>query len=186
MASSILEQMQSIFKEADCLYSQEEVTAAIHKMADQLTELADARPIFLVVMNGGLIFAGQLLPCLPFPLQVDYVHASRYGTATRGQQLRWIQTPRIPLRERAVVLVDDIYDEGATLLGVMEYCLAQGARSVKTCVLVEKIHDRKARPDYRPDYCGLAVPDRFVFGYGLDYQGYWRNAPGIYAITERP
>lgn len=177
-------EIQDILRDADCLYTQEAVTTAIQRMATELTALANENPIFLVVMNGGLIFSGQLLPLLNFPLQIDYVHASRYGSATQGSRLRWMREPMLPLKDRTVVLVDDIYDEGATLLGVADYCRTQGAKSVLTCVLVEKLHDRKVNPDYKPDFSGLTVPDRFVFGYGLDYQGYWRNAPGIFAIKE--
>lgn len=172
-----------IFEEADLLASQEEVAVAIDRMATEITEhLHDRRPLVLCVMNGGLIIAGQLLPKLRFPLEIDYVHATRYGDRTKGGGMNWRVMPREDMKDRTVLLLDDILDEGVTLDALARHCRKQGAREVLLAVLVEKLHLRKVRPGMRADFSGLDVGDRFLFGYGLDYKGYWRNAPGIYAV----
>jgi len=119
---------------------------------------------------------------LVFPLEVDYVHATRYGHETTGAHLNWTAKPRLDLQGRTVLLLDDILDEGVTLAAIADYCRQQGAARVLMAVLVEKLHLRKVTPGMRADFSGLEVGDRFLFGYGLDYKGYWRNAPGIYAV----
>lgn len=172
-----------VFAEADLLVGATEVASAIGRMAREITaSLQDADPVVLCVMNGGLIFAGQLLTSLQFPLQVDYVHATRYGHAVNGAMLNWTVRPQIDLKGRSVLLVDDILDEGVTLAAIAEYCRQQGAARVLMAALVEKLHLRKVTPGMRADFSGIEVGDRFLFGYGLDYKGYWRNAPGIYAV----
>ena len=169
--------------EADLLVSESEVEGAIKRLALEITsQLKDSRPVLLCVMNGGLIFTGQLLTKLVFPLEVDYVHATRYGHETNGANLQWTVKPQLDLKGRCVLLLDDILDEGVTLAAIAEYCRAQGAAEVLMAVLVEKLHLRKVTPGMRPDFTGIEVGDRFLFGYGLDYKGYWRNAPGIYAV----
>ena len=175
--------IQTAIQTADCLYTAAEVETAIAHMAEAITRrLADADPVVLCVMNGGLIVTGRLLPLLSFPLQLDYAHATRYGAETRGGGLLWLVRPVMNLRDRTVLIVDDILDEGHTLAAIMDYCLAQGAREVLTAILVNKLHDRKARNGLKGDFVGLQAADRFLFGYGMDYQNYWRNAPGIYAV----
>lgn len=169
--------------EGELLVSENDVTAAIARIAREMTvELRDSNPVLICCMNGGLVFAGQLLTKLVFPLQVDYVHATRYGHEINGVALDWKVRPQIDLRNRTVVLLDDILDEGVTLAAIAGYCRQQGAAAVMMAVLVEKLHLRKVTPGMRADFTGIEVGDRFLFGYGLDYKGYWRNAPGIYAL----
>lgn len=169
--------------ESDLLVSEAEVAAAIARIADEMTaELRDLNPVLICCMNGGLAFSGQLLTKLVFPLQVDYVHATRYGHAINGVALDWKVRPQIDLRGRTVVLLDDILDEGVTLAAIADYCRQQGAAKIMMAVLVEKLHLRKVTPGLKADFSGIEVGDRFLFGYGLDYKGYWRNAPGIYAL----
>ena len=180
---SIVQSMQQVFDEADCLYTKSQVERAIAQLAGNITEtLAESNPLVISVMNGGLVFAGQLLPLLQFPLQQDYMHASRYGEAVQGGTLHWRVRPESMLTDRTVLIIDDILDQGETLAAIVEDCNKAGAKAVYTAVLVEKLHDRKARPDMHADYCALTVEDRFIFGYGMDYKGYWRNAAGIYAV----
>jgi hypoxanthine phosphoribosyltransferase len=172
-----------MFSEADCLVSEPEVISAIGRLAAEITvRLKDTNPVVICIMNGGLIFTGQLLPQLVFPLQVDYVHATRYGHEKNGANLNWTVRPQLDLKGRTVLLLDDILDEGVTLAAIAEYCRQQGATEVLMAALVEKLHLRKVTPGMRADFTGIEVGDRFVFGYGLDYKGYWRNAPGIYAV----
>lgn len=178
-----VEEVNSVLEEADLLVGEAEVTAAIGRMAVELTaRLRDADPVVFCVMNGGLIFAGQLLTRLVFPLEVAYVHATRYGHETSGSSLNWIVRPQLDLEGRTVLLLDDILDEGVTLAAIADYCREQGAAEVLMAVLVDKRHDRKVTPGFRAEFTGIETEDRFLFGYGLDYRGYWRNAPGIYAV----
>lgn len=172
-----------VLAEADLLASMETVDRAISRMATDITlRLSNSRPVFLCVMNGGLIFAGQLLSRLIFPLEIDYVHVTRYGHATSGGVITWLARPQINLYGRSVVLLDDILDEGATIASIADYCRQQGASEVLMAVMVDKRHDRKITVGFKADFTGLEIEDRFLFGCGLDYQGYWRNAPGIYAV----
>ena len=174
------EHVEQIYREADCLHTQEQVEAAIVRMAGEITvRLKEANPLVLCVMTGAVIPMGQLLTHLAFPLQIDYVHATRYCGETCGGALNWLARPRMAVQDR-VVLVDDILDEGVTLKAILEDLGAQGAREVYSAVLVEKEHDRKN--GLKADFVGLTVEDRYVFGYGMDYKDYLRNAPGIFAV----
>lgn len=180
------EQARAVLADAERLHDAAAVDAALAAMARQITKrLGHAKepPLVLVVMTGGLIPAGQLLPKLEFPLEIDYIHATRYRGSTQGGDLIWIARPQLELRDRTVLILDDILDEGHTLAGIIEECEAQGAREVLTAVLVEKLHDRRHR-GLRADFVGVEVDDRYVFGAGMDYKGFWRNLPGIFAAKE--
>ena len=178
-----MEEVRRAREEADCLADAATVEAALDRMAGEITaRLADANPLVYAVMNGGLILAGRILPRLPFPLEVAYLHASRYGHAIQGTLLDWRVRPTQDLRGRTVLVLDDILDEGHTLKAIIEHLKEEGAAEVLSAVLVHKLHDRKATPGMRADFSGLDIPDRFLFGCGMDYKGYWRNAPGIYAV----
>lgn len=178
-----INETRSVLDESDLLASEAEVVNAIARIAAEMTtELNESNPVLICCMNGGLVFAGQLLTKLQFPLQVDYVHATRYGHEINGVALDWKIRPQFDLHDRTVVLLDDILDEGITLAAIAAYCREQGAANVLMAVLVEKLHLRKVTPGMRADFTGIEVGDRFLFGYGLDYKGYWRNAPGIYAL----
>jgi hypoxanthine phosphoribosyltransferase len=179
-----VEDARAVLRRADCLYSSREVEAALDSIAQDIsTKLQDKNPIILCVMNGGLVPTGQLVTRLNFPLQFDYLHATRYRGETSGGALHWLAKPHLSLKGRAVLVVDDILDEGLTLAAIIEYCKEQGAREVYSAVLVEKLHDRKSGLKHA-DFVGLQVEDRYVFGYGMDYKGMLRNAPGIYAVNE--
>ena len=178
-----LPDIQRAMSEADCLVNAARVEQAIEAMAARITErLQGKNPLVYAVMNGGLVFAGRLLPKLDFPLEMAYLHATRYGHAINGTLLDWRVRPTQDLRGRTVLVLDDILDEGWTLQAILEYIRNEGAAEVLSAVLVHKDHSRKARPGMRADFTGLDVADRFVFGCGMDYKGYWRNAPGIYAL----
>ena len=173
-----------MMQEAECLVDRQAVGQALDRMAAAIChDLSETFPMVLTVMNGGMVVCGELLLRLAFPLEVGYLHATRYGFDRVGSELEWLSAVPTGVAGRTVVLVDDIYDEGITLLAIREACLKLGATHVRTAVLLEKDHDRKVCHDYHPDYVGLTVADRFVFGYGLDVEGVWRNAPGIYAVT---
>lgn len=178
-----LDELKRAREEADCLADDATVERALERMAGEITaRLADRNPLVYAVMNGGLIFAGRILPRLPFPLEVAYLHATRYGHALQGTLLDWRVRPTQDLRGRTVLVLDDILDEGHTLQAIIEHLRQEGAADVLSAVLVHKVHERKAYPGMRADFSGLDIPDRFLFGCGMDYKGYWRNAPGIYAV----
>lgn len=175
--------LKKILAQSELIYSENDVEAAIDQIAAQITrDMQDSFPIVLTVMVGAVIFSGKLLGRLSFPLEIDYVHATRYGSKTQGGQLAWLVYPRLTLKDRDILILDDIFDEGLTLKAIVEHCYASGARSVKTAVLVDKHRQRAV--DFIPDYIGLKVEDRYVFGYGMDYKGYLRNVMGIYAIQD--
>lgn len=174
------QQAWEVLQKADRLYSPEQVEAALAAMAERINQtLAGADPLVVCVMTGGVVPFGQLLPRFQFPLQIDYVHATRYGKRLHGGQLQWISGPHQDPRDRVVLLIDDIFDEGATLAGIETRYRADGAREVYKAVLVVK--NRPRTHDVQIDFAGLEVPDRYVFGCGMDYKGYLRNIPGIYA-----
>ena len=136
----------------------------------------------LCVLHGGLIFTGHLLTRLQFPLQQDYIHATRYCGQTTGEGLKWLAPPHESLENRTILLLDDIFDQGYTMQAIRDYCLAAGAAAVYSAVLLTKNHPRD-KAEMRPDFVGLEVEDRYVFGFGMDYELLWRNANGIYAMT---
>ncbi|MEN8176469.1 MAG: hypoxanthine-guanine phosphoribosyltransferase [Pseudomonadota bacterium] len=174
---------QHVFEESDCIHDAAAVESALDRMAATISaELKDADPVVLCVMTGGVVAAGRLLTRLDFPLTLDYVHATRYRGGTRGDDLEWRTRLNGELKERNVLILDDILDEGYTLQAIVTACQDLGAARVVSAVLVAKRHDRGS--GFQADIVGLEVPDRYVFGYGMDYHGYWRNAPGIYALPE--
>lgn len=177
------EEARRLLAEAELICPEAAIAAAIERLAAEITAAAgDAYPLVLTVMGGGVVFAGQLLPKLLFPLECDYLHATRYGAAMGGGELHWLVEPRTPVAGRTVLVLDDILDEGHTLKAIIEHLKEEGAAEVLSAVLVHKLHDRKATPGMRADFSGLDIADRFLFGCGMDYKGYWRNAPGIYAV----
>ncbi len=181
--SVTLDEVKQVYAEADCLFTAAQVEDVIDRMAGEITtRLADANPIIFCVMNGGLIVSGRLLPKLEFPLEAEYLHATRYGHKLYGTSLDWKVRPTKQLKGRTVLIIDDILDEGETLGAIADWCRDMDAKEVLTAVLVDKEHDRKARPDLVPEFVGLRTPDRYLFGFGMDYKGYWRNAPGIFAL----
>lgn len=168
---------------AELLISSEAVHAAVVRVAQEVTAaLCERNPVVLAVMRGGVVFAGHLLPLLPFPLDFDYVDATRYGSATSGGQLQWRVDVPASVRGRVVLVVDDILDEGRTLAAIRERLLAAGAAQVLIAVFADKRLPR-AKP-VAADFTGVSVPDRYVFGFGMDVRGQWRNLPGIHALKD--
>lgn len=185
MAEIQIEEINRVLAESDCLATAQEVEQAYDRMAAAIAQrLSHANPLVYVVMKGGLIVAGQLLPRLHLPLEVDYLHATRYGDALTGHgSIEWHVPPDAICAGRSVLVIDDILDEGFTLAAICTELRALGAAEVLTAVLVHKMHERKATPGMRADFTGLEIADRFLFGCGMDYRGYWRNATGIHALS---
>lgn len=179
---SEIKRIHEVLADADCLASEQQVADAFDRMAAEVTrQLQDAMPVVYCVMNGGLFTTSELVKRLQFPLEMDYLHATRYRRQIKGGDLHWRVEPEVTMKGRSVLIVDDILDEGATLAAILEHCRQQGARQVFCAVLVDKNHNRKAVEGFKADFTGLDVEDRYLFGCGMDYQGYLRNLPAIYA-----
>ncbi|MET0936314.1 MAG: hypoxanthine-guanine phosphoribosyltransferase [Luteibacter sp.] len=169
---------------SDVLFSRERLDTEIVRMGREIDAALDGEtPVFLTVMHGALIFAGQLAFAIKTDLEFDYVHATRYRGETSGSDLHWLRRPEVPLKDRTVVLVDDILDEGHTLKAVRDACVEMGAKRVLLAVLCTKLHDRRAH-GIEADFNGVDLPDRYVFGYGMDYHEQARNLPAIYALKD--
>jgi hypoxanthine phosphoribosyltransferase len=173
-----------ILRHSEEIVSAAEVDASISRMAQAIrTELSEAFPLVLSVMGGAAVFTGMLLPRLDFPLEFDYIHLTRYRNTTKGSpDTQWRVAPAESVKDRVVLVLDDIFDEGETMAAIRERILAMGATRFLSAVLCEKTL-AKSKPLY-PDYCGVKVPDRYVFGCGMDAKGYWRNLPTIRALNE--
>ena len=177
------QQATTLLATADLIHSADTVAAAVGRVARAITaRLHDCNPLLLCVMKGGVPFAGQLMTQLSFPLEFDYVDVSRYGPATAGGELSWRVEPSQRVNGRTVLVVDDILDEGLTLAAIRDRLLAMGATACYTAVLADKLNG--ITKPLRADFVALTVPDRFVFGYGMDARGAWRNLSAIYAMRE--
>lgn len=176
-------QARDILSNAELLFTGEQVSAALHRVAQEINAtLADAHPLILSVMGGAVVFTGQLLPLLDFPLDFDYVHVSRYGNTKQGGEMHWKVAPRENVRGKVVLVVDDILDEGETIAAIKQRVMELGANRFYSAVFADK--DNGRNKPVRADFVGMTVPDRFVFGYGMDIHGAWRNLPAIYAVKE--
>lgn len=170
-----------ILEDADLICTAENSALAVRRVAEEITaRLGDANPLVLAVMGGAVVFTGQLLPRLVFPLDFDYLHVTRYGDVTTGGKLRWIVEPRAEVKGRIVLVLDDILDEGITLAEISRRLKEQGATEVLSAVFANKNLDRAKPID--ADFVGVQVPNRYVFGYGMDVKGAWRNLPAVYAV----
>lgn len=176
----------AVLERAELIHDRAAVERALDRMASEINAwFAGEVILYLPVLQGGLIPAGMLAPRLTVDLEQDYVHATRYRGDTTGRELIWRSKPMVPVAGRRVLVMDDILDEGLTLKAILEWCREQGAQSVASAVLVEKAHERR-QPGVTADFVGLHVPDRYVFGFGLDYRERFRNLPGIYAVAAEP
>lgn len=183
MSDALASEAWAVYRAAECLYDEATVRGAVDRLAGEVTAaLAGRNPLLLCPMTGGVVLAGHLLPQLDFPLEFDYIHATRYAGALSGGELTWKVTPTAELAGRHVLIVDDVLDRGITLAALVDFCRREGAASVHTLVLVDKRCQRVA--DIEADFVGLATPDRYLFGWGMDYKGYLRNVPGIYAVAQ--
>lgn len=172
-----------VLEQADVVCDEAASRAAVERVAREITaRLGEQWPVVISVMGGGVVFTGQLLPLLRFPLEFDYLHATRYRGSTSGGSIEWKVMPKTPLKGRVVLVLDDILDQGHTLLAIRERVLAEGASAFYSAVFTDKV---LATPKpIHADFVGLRVPDRYVFGYGMDVNGAWRNLPAVYAVKD--
>ena len=176
---------QQVLQQAELVFDTADINAAIERLAQRLTErLRNKATLVLCVMQGGLMFTGKIMSCLPVDAEFDYIHATRYGDNTSGDAIEWLAYPKKKLENRTVLILDDILDEGYTLAAIEQYCHDQGAREVLSAVLLQKKHDR-LKPGMHCEFVALEVDDRYVFGYGMDYKGKLRQLDRIYALRQR-
>ncbi len=181
---SIPETIKAVYENSTLLFTTDEIEAALDRMAVQIHEkLNDKNPVIICVMVGGLVPMGNLLPRLDFPLEVDYVHATRYRGEITGGELHWKVRPGVNLTGRTVLVVDDILDGGVTLAAILAEVKSLGAAEVYSAVLVDKHHKRVENGLLHADFVGLEIDDHYIFGYGMDYNEYLRNAPGIFVVA---
>lgn len=174
--------LATALKDSDCLFDEIQIEVAIARIAVEIREdYAGTRPLYLTLMHGGMLFSSRLSLELGFDVEFDYLHATRYRGALTGSGLAWLHRPATPLEGRRVIIADDILDEGHTLKAVRDWCEDQGAADVRIAVMCVKSHDRRVE-GIDADYIALEVPDRYVYGYGMDYYEQGRNLPGIYAL----
>lgn len=172
-----------ILDTAELIYSAEVVANTVSRMAADITvALAERYPLVLSVMGGAVVFTGQLLPLLRFPLDFDYIHASRYHNNTSGGQIEWKVMPRENVQGRVVLVLDDILDEGVTMAAIRERIMENGATACYSAVLADK--DIGHSKPISADFVGVTLPNRYVFGFGMDVHGAWRNLPAIYAMKD--
>jgi len=167
------------------IYHYSAISSALDAMAETMnSRLADSHPLVLCVMQGGLVFSGQLIPRLNCQLEIDYIHATRYQNNTLGAEICWKAEPVSDLKDKTVLILDDILDEGITLQTIIQYCHAHGARQIFSAVLLRKIHTRITQ-SVQADFVALEVEDSYVFGFGMDYQGQYRQLDSIYALQDK-
>ncbi len=173
----------AVLNAADCLHDAAAVQAAYDRLARAIAPVyAGSNPLVLCVMTGGLQATAEITRRLDFPLEIDYLHATRYRGTTRGGGLVWKRQPDAArIENRAVLVIDDILDEGHTLVAIRQALETFAPASLRVAVLVEKLHDRRAAGAHA-EFIGLQVDDRYVFGCGMDYKEYWRQLPAVYAV----
>ena len=174
--------LAAALQNSDLLFDRAEIDSAIARIAVDIgNDYAGSRPVYLTVMHGGMLFASQLALEVGVDFEFDYLHATRYRGATTGSGLAWLHRPATPLEGRRVLIADDILDEGHTMKAIRDWCEDQGAADIRIAVLCVKNHDRCVA-DIAADYVALEVPDRYVYGYGMDFHEQGRNLPGLYAL----
>ena len=176
------EEARAVYAGADCLIDEQALVACYDRMAAEIeTRFAELDPVVMCVMLGGLQPTAEITKRLSFPFEFDYLHATRYRGETDGGELVWKVSPGIRLADRHVLIIDDILDEGHTLAAILNAIAAQGAASVTTAMLLQKKHDRRV-PGLNADIVGMEIEDRYVFGAGMDYKGYFQQLPAVYAV----
>ncbi|HEV7800783.1 MAG TPA: hypoxanthine-guanine phosphoribosyltransferase [Burkholderiales bacterium] len=175
------EEAWRILQDAEEVCSADCVATEVARIAREIAaKLQETHPLVLGVMRGSVLFAGQLLPQLRFPLHFDYLDVTRYGSTTTGGEITWKVSPGTAVEGRVVLVIDDILDEGHTLAEVRTKLLDAGATQFYSAVFAQKDIGR-AKP-ITADFVGITVPNRYVFGFGMDAYGWWRNLPAIYAM----
>jgi hypoxanthine phosphoribosyltransferase len=175
---------RDILKSSTLIADQREVKMAVDRLAEAVNAYyGDREIILLIVMTGAVMPAAWLASKLKMPIQMDFVHATRYAGQTEGGEIEFRVPPRLNLEGHDVLIVDDIYDIGLTLQMIEGYCESRGANSVNSAVLVRKIHDRETTGNL-PEFIGMEVEDKYIFGCGMDVYEHWRHLDEIRALED--
>ena len=175
---------QAILSRSQLIYTHEEIVSAIDLLAEKLNRKFNNKKVLLLpVLTGAIPFVGMLLPRLSFAIEVNYFHVSRYQNNVGTHQIKITHQPSPEsVFNQEVLVVDDILDEGITLKLINEHLMTIKPKSITNVVLFEKQLDIKK--EISAHYVGLVVPDAYVFGFGLDFNGAGRNIPDLYAFNE--
>ena len=180
----LLQDALNTSESAELLISKTSIENAIDDIAEKIkSTVGEEVPVLLCVMKGGLMLTAELMKRIQSPLELDYVHVDRYRNETHGSSIHWHKEPDINLNGRIILLIDDIFDEGYTMQELIAYCEAKGASKVLSVVLLKKLLTNK-HTDIEPDIIGMEITDKYVFGWGMDYKGYWRNLTDVFAVSE--
>jgi hypoxanthine phosphoribosyltransferase len=168
------------------LITKSQIAERVKELADQIVSCygreEDLELIIVAIMTGSLVFLADLVRAMPLPVRIGIMMVSNYpGTATRAQGVKVLYDLQEDIRGKHVLVIDDILDTGQTLAAVVGLLRERGARSVRSCVLLDKILPEAKRIE--PDFVGFQIPNKFVVGYGLDYDNLYRNYPQI-AVLE--
>lgn len=177
------QQALRLLAEADIVCDEKSVQSSLERVAREITGLLENDfPVVLSVMGGAAVFTGQLLPKLRFPLEFGAIEVTRYNNDIQGREITWRLAPRDNVRGRTVLVLDDILDEGITLAAIRKKLLEMGAKKFYSAVFADK--DLGREKPVKADFVGCVVPNRYVFGFGMDAYGLWRNLPAIYALKD--
>jgi hypoxanthine phosphoribosyltransferase len=162
----------------------EEVAYSVARLAGEISrDYQGKNPLLIGILKGSFVFMADLIRCLDFPLEVEFIRLSSYGSSTETSgKVKVAQGLRSILRNRHVLVVEDIIDTGTTIAYLIEYLKKKRPASLKLCALLDKPSRRRAPVSI--DYLGTAVPDRFLVGYGLDCNEKYRNLPDICVLEE--
>ena len=161
------------------LLSEEEVAKRIKEMGEVISSDYEGRPLHLIcILKGGVFFTCELAKRISLPLTLDFMSVSSYGSSTKSSGIvKIVKDLDEPLKDKDVIIVEDIVDSGRTLSYLMEMMRDRGTKSLALCTLLDKPERRVT--DVKVNYTGFQIPDEFVVGYGLDYDQRYRNLPYI-------
>ena len=174
-----------MLSESTLLLTNKSILNKIKELGDCISkDYAEQEVVVLCIIKGAMVFCSHLMSHINADVYLDCIDVSRYGSRLEGGELVVKSNPTLNLTNRNLLIVDDMIDQGETLQFVQNYCVNQGAASIKTAVLLQKEHNRKISTEVPIDYCAFTIPDAFVFGFGIDCKGRYRNLPDIYALNQ--
>ncbi len=165
------------------LISRDEIAQRVQELAAQISrDYSDRRPLLVGVLKGAFVFLSDLIRAMSISVEVDFVRLASYGSGTSSDRLRFLHRLRSNVKGRDVLIIEDIVDAGYTTSWLMDYLWQKSPASVKLCALLDKSERRQVPLNI--DYLGFRVPDKFVVGYGIDFNEDYRHLPDVYALED--
>jgi hypoxanthine phosphoribosyltransferase len=165
------------------LFTGDEIAATVKRLAAEITrDYHDKHPILIGILKGSFMFLADLVRRLDFPLEVEFIRLSSYGGGKSPGKIKLVQGAQTKIKDRHVLVIEDIVDTGLSIAFVLDYLGKKSPASLKLCTLTDKPSRRKVTVNI--DYLGLTVPNKFIVGYGIDWNERFRYLPGIYAIED--